>query len=837
MKEVTGRLTKEVGAKAYNLQMMKNGGLPVPDFAIFSFDIFQEADSRELLKEKAKAYAEGQLDLQGLSLVLQEEFRKKFQLEDLSPIEEFVSRSQEGVVFAVRSSANLEDDASASFAGQFKTSLFVEQKDLVKAIEQTLLSLYQTAALSYYEQHDFPLDSIHLHVVLQEMVSGDVSGVYFTANPQGILNEHVIVVGYGDGSGIVEDKVETTMVTLHPDEGISYFEIKGSSPRLSRQEEMDLVEMAQQVTLLFGPMMDIEFTFCQGQLYVLQARPITKMSHQALFVLDNSNIVESYPGITSPLSFSFIQEAYSGIFKGLAKRILPHDPKSLEAFQDTLEQMIAQVNGRVYYQISNWYQVLQLAPFSKKLIPIWQDMLGVETKDWQVPKIKLGLTSRLRIMGSLLKYFVKAPRLMEQLQRDFEESFDYFHQHYHQDASFEDLHHLFEQVKNRVLLEWDITLVNDLYAFVYTGLLKKWTSEKEVQAQIAGIEQIESMKPVLALDRIVELLQEESNREYRQHLLESSPQAAAAWLEIDQDKISQEIRHFLILYGDRAPQELKLETKTFRSHPYTLVSLLQERLSLQLDQEATSPRSQVSKGKESNSGNPIIKAIQKRALLGIKYRESSRLNRTRIYGMMRLIFLAMGKRLVERGTMDKVEDVFYLSMTEVFDLSQEDKARDMSPEISKRKYKAAVDQTLPAYRRLVFAGNIFEKYPQVTIQQESLASDQKEFQGIGCSQGLVRGQALVVEDVSSVSLEESIGKIIVTKMTDPGWVYLLMQAKGIVAEQGSLLSHTAIISRELGIPSIVNLKKATQDLKTGDWLEMDGQTGLIRRLEEKENDT
>jgi len=78
-------------------------------------------------------------------------------------------------------------------------------------------------------------------------------------------------------------------------------------------------------------------------------------------------------------------------------------------------------------------------------------------------------------------------------------------------------------------------------------------------------------------------------------------------------------------------------------------------------------------------------------------------------------------------------------------------------------------------------------------------------------------------------------KILITKMTDPGWIYALMQAKGVIAEQGSLLSHTAIISRELGIPSIVNVPHVTKVLQTGEKIEMDGTTGIIRRLNHDRN--
>ena len=89
---------------------------------------------------------------------------------------------------------------------------------------------------------------------------------------------------------------------------------------------------------------------------------------------------------------------------------------------------------------------------------------------------------------------------------------------------------------------------------------------------------------------------------------------------------------------------------------------------------------------------------------------------------------------------------------------------------------------------------------------------------------------LVVHHPSEVR-EGAKDKILVTQMTDPGWVFLLTQAKGIIAEKGSLLSHTAIISRELGIPAVVGIKQATTHLKTGDRVILDGNSGKVTRKE------
>ncbi|MBP5565600.1 MAG: hypothetical protein J6X45_07770, partial [Lachnospiraceae bacterium] len=65
-------------------------------------------------------------------------------------------------------------------------------------------------------------------------------------------------------------------------------------------------------------------------------------------------------------------------------------------------------------------------------------------------------------------------------------------------------------------------------------------------------------------------------------------------------------------------------------------------------------------------------------------------------------------------------------------------------------------------------------------------------------------------------------------MTDPGWVFLLTSAKGVISEKGSLLSHTAIISRELKLPSIVGVKDLMLTIRSGDVIRMNGDNGKIK---------
>ncbi|MDR2940800.1 MAG: phosphoenolpyruvate synthase, partial [Clostridiales bacterium] len=147
--------------------------------------------------------------------------------------------------------------------------------------------------------------------------------------------------------------------------------------------------------------------------------------------------------------------------------------------------------------------------------------------------------------------------------------------------------------------------------------------------------------------------------------------------------------------------------------------------------------------------------------------------------------------------------------------------------IEKRAGEYKLYGKLPSYSRLVFFKGVFNK-KHLNINSAGLLDKPGGLFGTPCSAGLATGEVLIVNSPKdAVDIKD---KILVTKMTDPGWVFLLTMAKGVIAEKGSLLSHTAIISRELNIPSIVGAVNATSILKTGDRVSMDGSTGEIKVL-------
>jgi phosphoenolpyruvate synthase/pyruvate phosphate dikinase len=128
-------------------------------------------------------------------------------------------------------------------------------------------------------------------------------------------------------------------------------------------------------------------------------------------------------------------------------------------------------------------------------------------------------------------------------------------------------------------------------------------------------------------------------------------------------------------------------------------------------------------------------------------------------------------------------------------------------------------------RGAVYQGNSFAS---ASIAASAVDGEDRRT-GLGCYPGVVRGPARVVVDPRNTELRR--GEILVAERTDPGWVLLFPLAAGLLVERGSLLSHSAIVARELGLPTVVSVEGVTRWLKDGDWVELDGANGTVTRLE------
>ena len=660
--------------------------------------------------------------------------------------------------YAVRSSCDVEDSSESSYAGCFTTLLNVKKEELEQAANKVFESFGEHSG----------------KVIIQEMVSSEISGVIFTANPIGILNEMVIVAGKGLGDGVVEDKVNTTTYYYNIDDKIYYYD---GEKLLKKDEVKALLNLAEIIKEYVGYEADIEFAIEGGQIYILQVRPITTLKDiKEMIVLDNSNIVESYPGISLPLTQDFVKEIYYKVFKSLVLR-LTQDTKLIEKMDGHLKNMTDIANARVYYRISNWYNVLNLLPFSNKIIEIWQEMLGVTNKQ-VTSDFKVGFKTKARVLSAFLNLIITSPKKMEKLNLYFLKKQDEYRNLIDKAKTTEELLNAYETIMQDLTSVWDITLVNDMYSFIFTAL-----SGRKGKEHLANIKNLESMKPVIELNELVKLYKKEG---------------------ISETYLSKE-KEYIETFGDRCLEELKLETKTYRTNPELLRKYIEGAEVLMLS-------AQIETGKD--------KYFVKKAKVGIYNREISRMNRTRIFGMAREIMLRIGENFVLAGYLANREDVFYLFYNELYEM------KNYRQVVEERRGLYKNYESLPAFSRLVYKDEIVHKN-YVHCGQELLETPNKLY-GIASSVGVVQGEVLVIES-PDINIDTS-NKIIVTKSTDPGWVFLIKNSLGIIAEKGSMLSHTAIITRELKKPSVVNVKDITKVVKTGDIVELNAIEGMITIL-------
>jgi pyruvate,water dikinase len=100
--------------------------------------------------------------------------------------------------------------------------------------------------------------------------------------------------------------------------------------------------------------------------------------------------------------------------------------------------------------------------------------------------------------------------------------------------------------------------------------------------------------------------------------------------------------------------------------------------------------------------------------------------------------------------------------------------------------------------------------------------------GLAVSSGMIEGRARVILNMEEAELEE--GDILVTAFTDPSWTPLFVSIKGLVTEVGGLMTHGAVIAREYGLPAVVGVEKATQLIKNGQHIRVNGTEGYIELL-------
>lgn len=740
-----------------------------------------------------------------------------------------------GGPFAVRSSARQEDGAEHSHAGQFDTLLNVAADDVARAARQVWQSGFSDTVETYRALKSGGAAEGPA-VIVQRMIDAVSAGVAFSADPvTGRRDKVVISAISGLGERLVSGEEDG-------EDWIVAEAVKGPATPcvLSEAQAMEVAELARKAEAAFGAPQDIEWAFDADGLHILQSRPITTAllplpnPDTALTIFDNSNIVESYPGMVSPLTYSFAVHIYARVYRSFVA-LLGLSEATIASNSAVFGNMLGRVDGRVYYNLVNWYRALALLPGFSLNRAYMETMMGVDTPMPKEVTRSIGpppahgfgrykeFAKLAKVGAGLLWQAIRLPRtrarFYERLNLALNSGFDV------NTAGPTELAAEYRKIESTLLDRWDAPLVNDFLCMIAFGasrnLMEKWLGPDGLLLHndvMIGQGDIVSAEPA---QRIAKMGQMVAAAGLTEALMKSGLTALS-----NHPDIAHEVQSYLNKFGDRCTEELKLESIPLSDDPSSLLLAIAASA-----QRGTIVRHEVRDPDwAALFPNPLKRIFAKLLITWTKSRvrdrENLRFERTRIFGHARRVFVALGREFTARDLLEAPRDVFFLTTQEIlgavegFGLSA-----DLKSLVALRKSEDAASANRPdPPERIELRGPaIAPVWDEVSLEKD----DAKTRTATGCSAGKVTARARVIRDPRTEAL--AAGDILIARHTDPGWIAVFSNASAIVVERGSLLSHSAIVARELGIPCVVGLKGATQWITDGEQITVDGATGVVER--------
>jgi len=731
---------------------------------------------------------------------------------------------------ACRSSARGEDSSEHSFAGQYSSFLDVGRSDLVSRVAEVWASGDSERAATYGSERN--AEVLAPAAIVQEMVDAAFAGVAFSADPvTGNRDITVVSAVRGWGESLVSGEVDGETVVIESEGTIR--DRKGDvSVGLPDDLACDVADLARRAETHFGSPQDIEWaTGRDGTLHLLQSRPITTLPPAPVadvtpLIWDNSNIAESYSGVTTPLTYSFARRAYENVYREFC-RLLGVPKDRIEQGDPVFRAMIGLIRGRIYYNLVSWYRVLAMLPGFRVNRSFMEQMMGVREpmpdavvaeieRESRVGPVRDGWHLACTLLG-LVRHAFGLPSAIRGFHERLATALDGAPADL-EDLSAEELGAHYRDLEAQLLRRWDAPLVNDFFAMIACGVLRKlaanWLGDESLaNTGLRDIGDIISLEPARRIRTMAE-----------QHARGES--------------IEEGLADYVTLFGDRCVEELKLESTTLADDLSPLRHSI-EALAERIRSESKGPRE--SPGEEGGNDleeaidrlGPVRRLVFRRVLslarARVRDRENLRFERTRLFGRVRRIMRGLGTHLVAMNRLDARDDVFYCELEELLGTFDGTAACPVSPPLV-----VARRSEFERYRAEPAPPDRFETRGSpaapgaIVATSDAGASNTGDFAGIGACAGVVRGPVRVVRDPRGVELAP--GEILVAQQTDPGWVVLFPAASGLLVERGSLLSHSAIVAREMGIPAIVSLPSITTALTDGEWVEMDGAAGTVRRL-------
>ncbi len=739
----------------------------------------------------------------------------------------------EGALLAVRSSATDEDSAERSFAGMMESFLNVKaDESMTDTIKKCWLSCFSARAMEYRAQNGGISKDIGAAVIIQEMVDPELSGVIFTVNPYtNNPDECYISTVAGLGEQLVSGSSDSEDYVLDCfDEMIS----SGGNA-----DKALLRELARQARIIEDSYKikrgcDIEFAVKDGEVYILQCRPIASCSHinkrLERTILDNSNIIESYSGVTTPLTFTFAQEVYGKIYHQTLRSFFIGE-EVIRSIDDDLNHMLCFYENKIYYRLNSWYKMTSLYPRYEQNKKYMEKMMGVKT-----PLKETSAQSSRRLIKIYVRFLYKMLR-MKRDSKSFIERFNTVTAPY-VNSTFDGMTNsealaVYDNLEKQILNDFTTPIANDMGAMVFFGLLtdnlkKHGVSDGEgilsdILSKQGNVESAE--QTAMLLDIVEEIKADDA---LKQQFLNGTFSLENV------SPTARRLNDYIARFGARCMDELKLETVTMQEDPTFLFKTIENYLRIEPRPVSAEPKPN-REPEIYRHYSPLSCLYVKRLIIITKFfirnRESLRLRRTYIYAIVRNIFLRVGKNLAAEGKLESYRDIFFLEKDEITAIAAGQYIGDLRGLVALRRREYEENKPKEVFERMYFYGEVKSEnmLPVFSPQEVSDGESVSVLRGTPGGGKAVEGVVKLVTEPTEADIN---GLILMAKRTDPGWTILFPMAKAIIIERGSVLSHSAVIAREMGIPLVVGIRRLTERVPDGARVRVDGVGGTVTILEE-----
>ena len=875
-----------IGGKGRSLSRLSNSGFNVPDgflvptAAYRRFVADNDLQSR-ILNLCKPTIIEGAVSFEQASKKIQE----LFSLYELSSeIESDIIAAYESLPerppVAVRSSANAEDLPELSFAGQQETYLNITGGPAVAAaIRNCWASLWTAQAINYRHEMDIGQDAVAMAVVVQLMVPSDVSGILFTANPtNGERSEMIVNGSFGLGEAVVSGQVtpdtyvvdreslnikdtiigaKDQMIVSDGTQGVRVESVSAEQQVLSSLSEellRELCKLALKVEAEFDEVpQDIEWAMVNKELYLLQSRPITNLPPEPLkdvswpeipgAQLLKRQVAENMPDPLSPL----FEELYLRAIFDMQKWPEGWEWKGNLTRNWLKNFVVITVNGYAYQPIyeasvGDWEGYMDKLHAEQKK-STWLDNLKriFTMPSYIIDDMKGGPLHVLYLVGTTFRTFKKFPaiKLWERQQLpDYLAAIEHWERTDSRKASSEELLAGIKSLTFAEALYWSALRSIIGTAKMTDGALQTYLEENAPdQGFISGT--FLSGFPSRTLDAEVTLrrIAEEIRKNktlYEIVIVTPAPRMLTALQNHPEGKDTLvDIRKYLHDYGrqvfnldfvepslEEEPLPFLMSLKAMVRNPgYDLVTRQQE--------VRKNRRSKFWQAIKFFKGKSRLEFLRLYLTARINYptREEALFYMGLAWSSLRPLAKELGGRLVSKGTLTDPDDVFYLTSD---DLQRAIDDNDGPPEL---KSKVKEQRELRALR---FRMNQPAAIPPIetNVTENSFAAlrgnsdDANKLLGFAVSPGIVSGIASVI--MTPNDFDKMIpDSILVCPLTTPAWTQLFPHAIGLVTDIGSILAHGSIVAREYGIPAVLGIGDATQRIKNGQTITIDGNKGVV----------